>query len=153
LPIPKKAGAVGGLTSNGIDKPALPFPPEEVFAKQKGPIITPVREPLPKPIHPKELVQLHQAPPPAPPASKIPRIIPPKELVELHPPPPKELPNKEVSRPRNSGASVKDLIKNFEEMDPSYAKQEDSEEALRTMKSIGEWRSKIGNIALNAKPV
>lgn len=148
LPTLKKSTATA--TRNDLKRPrhpGLPLPPMDVLSKHRGPVVTPAREPLPKPIHPKELVQLHQAPPIEPPASKIPKLIPPKELVELHHVTPKPTVEekskmKDVRPRRSSGASVKDLIKGFEDMQTQQVEADvlPKKREVRKMKSVGEWR-------------
>lgn len=107
----------GGAKKTG--QPGLPLPPLDVLGKPRGPIETPVRPPQPKPKHPKEIVQLNPAPKLSAKATMIPRVKKPQRLVELqHVPLPEQCaPKVEVlPRPRrSSGASVKDLVRNFEE--------------------------------------
>ncbi|TDL19889.1 hypothetical protein BD410DRAFT_899871 [Rickenella mellea] len=102
--------------------PALPIPPPEILEKPRGPVATPARKPLPRLSHPKELVTLQHAPlPPKP--SQIPRVKePPKRLVELNHipvPPSEERPRLVSVKRKSSTGSVKDLVKNFEEMEKS----------------------------------
>jgi len=124
-------------------QPGLPLPPLDLLEKRRGPVETPVRVPRPKPKHPKEIVHLHPAPEKT---TMIPRAKKPQRLVELqHVPLPEE---KEVvvSRPRrSSGASVKDLVKNFEEKEREVKEVEKRGE-LRRVKSIGEWRGKVTGV-------
>ena len=128
-------------------QPGLPLPPLDLLEKRRGPIETPVRAPQPKPKHPKEMVNLHPAPGKA---TMIPRAKKPQRLVELqHVPLPDE---KEVvvSRPRrSSGASVKDLVKSFEEKEREVKEVEKKGE-LRRVKSIGEWRGKVTGLGAGA---
>lgn len=128
-------------------RPGLPLPPASVLEKCRGPIITPAREPMPKPTHPKELVHLNPAPVPSK-LSLIPRPQRPQRLVELHrvsPPPEKD---KAVIRPRRSSASsVKDLVRGFEDMERNAIAnrvEERKRGELKRVKSVGEWRKTAG---------
>ena len=98
-------------------QPSLPVPPIDILSKPRGPVVTPARAPLSKPKHPKELVVLNPAPQPTT-ISHIPRMIKPRRLVELHPPaPPPIIEPAPIPRPRrSSGNSVKDLVRDFEEL-------------------------------------
>jgi len=121
----------------------LPLPPE---AKPREPVATPAKTPIPKTIHPKELVHLQQTPPIPPIASKIPRVVHPKQLVELHHVEPKAEGEEEwqirESRRSSSGASVKDLIMEFEQMEKDVVERG---KELRKMKSVvGHWRKEAG---------
>ncbi|KAL1744263.1 hypothetical protein HDZ31DRAFT_39057 [Schizophyllum fasciatum] len=95
---------------------ALPPPPQ---LPPRGPIETPERPPLSPLVPPKDLVELQQAPPP----TKLPRPVnKPRRMVELqHVPTPDQWDRRLFNlRPRerkDSGGSVKDLIKSFEEID------------------------------------
>ncbi|KAF8882194.1 hypothetical protein CPB84DRAFT_1838218 [Gymnopilus junonius] len=135
---------------NTIRQPGLPLPPPNLLEKVRGPVTTPARQPLPKPIHPKELVQLHPAPPSAP--SALPRPTKPQRLVELHPLPPlaeKPIVTQSASvRPRrSSGASVKDLVKGFERLE----KEKLDSNPLRKVRSIGDIRKKH-NSSVDTRP-
>ncbi|KXN84110.1 hypothetical protein AN958_00435 [Leucoagaricus sp. SymC.cos] len=139
-------------------RPGLPLPPKEVLERQRGPVITPAREPIPKPIHPKELVALQQAPPVLPPASKIPRVVHPKQLVELHHVTPKVAHGERRRERRSSGASVKDLIKGFEKMEQEQEQEREKGKGkerggVRRMKSVGEWRKDVGARVSEERPV
>lgn len=115
-------------------QPGLPLPPPEVLGKARGPISTPVRPPLPKPIHPKEQVHLQHAPPPK--KSALPRPSKPQRLVELHPtplPPPVDPVPIQRNR-RSSGGSVKDLVKNFETLDNDAVRKPE----IKHVRSIGD---------------
>ena len=127
-------------------RPGLPLPPPEVLEKPRGPISTPVRQPLPKSKPPKELVHLNPAPLPQPKASMIPRAKKPKRLVELQPLPPAS-PAKPVAVPRprrSSGGSVKDLVQSFEDLE-RYQKAGVKNAELKRVKSNGDWRTIMGN--------
>ena len=134
---PKKAG------QQVPRQPGLPLPPSDLLERRRGPVETPVRAPHPKPKHPKEIVHLHPAPEKT---TMIPRAKKPRRLVELqHVPLPEE---KEVVAPRprrSSGASVKDLVKSFEEKEREVKEVERRGE-LRRVKSIGEWRGKVTGV-------
>jgi hypothetical protein len=127
-----------------LGRPGLPLPPPEILGKPRGPIVTPVRPPAPKPTHPKELVHLQAAPQPK--VSMIPRIAKPQRLVNLHH---IHLPESNdcvsISRCRNrrsSGESVKDLIRSFEELEGSSSKgREDLNMCdLQRARSVEDWR-------------
>jgi len=112
-------------SSKKPDRPrqaGLPLPPPDVLSKQRGPVATPARPSIPRGPAPKELVTLHHQD--LPPETRIPkRKEKPKRLVELRnvqPPPEPEI------RKSTSGAgglrrkgSVKDLVKDFEELERS----------------------------------
>jgi hypothetical protein len=124
-------------------RPRLPLPPPEILGKPRGPIVTPIRPPAPKPTHPKELVHLQAAPPPK--VSMIPRIAKPQRLVNLHHIPfPESNDGVSISRNRNrrsSGGSVKDLIRSFELEDSSSKGREDLNMCdLQRARSIEDWR-------------
>ncbi|KAI0077615.1 hypothetical protein K474DRAFT_1661547 [Panus rudis PR-1116 ss-1] len=95
----------------------LPMPPPEVFKKPRPPTLTPAPKPPAKPAAPKDLVHLNPAPPAKP--SMIPRPTNNvRRFVELHhvpPPEPKPKPAPAPRERRDSGASVKDLVKTFED--------------------------------------
>ena len=104
-------------------RPGLPLPPPEVLGKARGPISTPVRPPLPKPVHPKEQVHLQHAPTPQKPMFH--RPVKPQRLVALHPtsaPAPTEPMLIQRNR-RSSGSSVKDLVRSFEDLDNEVVKK------------------------------
>jgi hypothetical protein len=135
LPKASKAVPQPPTRKNQSSRPGLPLPPKEILEKPRGPVTTPVRRRAPRPAHPKELVHLQPAPPPKP--TMIPRVSKkPQRLVELHPlpPPPPVVKPVEIPRPRrSSGASVKDLVKNFEQQ----AAQTKSSR-LKTVQSFGD---------------
>lgn len=115
-------------------QPGLPLPPPEVLGKARGPISTPIRPPLPKPIHPKEQVHLQHAP--SPKKSTLSRPSKPQRLVELHPTPPLSptVPIPIQRNRRSSGGSVKDLVRSFEDMDNEVIKKPD----IKRVRSIGD---------------
>jgi len=120
-------------------RPGLPLPPTEVLEKPRGPVTTPARPTIPKPVPAKELVDLNHRP--FPEESRIPRRgkVLPKRMVELqHVPLPteKEKPREAPRMRRSSGGSVKDLVKNFESMKEESVKGGE----LKRVKSIGDWR-------------
>lgn len=126
--------------------PVLPIPPPEVFQKARAPIKTPAPKPVPKPIHPKELVHLHPAPPMP---SKIPR--PAGNLGD---------PSRTLPRPmsvalstggrRDSGASVKDLVKTFESLEDIHAAECDSLRRLEVKRAnrMQQWNDARGSSKL-----
>ncbi|KDQ22271.1 hypothetical protein PLEOSDRAFT_1098282 [Pleurotus ostreatus PC15] len=98
----------------------LPLPPPDILEKHRKPVVTPVRPPPPKVTHPKELVNLHPAPVVPKKASLLPKREKPKRLVKLHPVTPPEVRSEPAAFPRprrSSGGSVKDLVKNFEQIE------------------------------------
>ncbi|CAL1709290.1 unnamed protein product [Somion occarium] len=104
-----------------VTQKGLPIPPPEVFQRPRPPISTPAPKAAHKPTHPKNLVHLHPAPPPKP--SMIPRPAKHvRRLVDLHhisPPEPKPKPKPTdpvIRERRDSGASVRDLVKTFEDI-------------------------------------
>jgi hypothetical protein len=118
--IPKVMALAGPLSadptlSSGDLRPGLPLPPPELLGKERGPIMTPVRPPITKPVHPKELVHLQPAPKAKP--SAIPRLVHPKHLVKLRAVQPPSSSRRKVLKylpRRSSGESVKQLIGCFE---------------------------------------
>jgi len=126
--------------SKDVDKSGLPLPPPELFEKERGPVLTPAAKVPPKPTHPKDQVELNNVPPKP---SMIPKPkMQPKRLVDLRPAPPK--PEAEpvtkslVNDRRQSGGSVKELVKNFETLDESVSSLKSS---TRSVQSINEWRT------------
>jgi len=133
--------------SRDSDKSGLPLPPPELFEKERDPIVTPAPKAPPKPTHPKDQVELHTVPP-------KPSMIPkpktqPKRLVELRPallkPEPEPVTKNLVNDRRQSGGSVKDLVKSFETLDESVSSLKSS---TRSMQSINDW----GSNSLGAGP-
>ncbi|TFY63202.1 hypothetical protein EVG20_g6416, partial [Dentipellis fragilis] len=122
--------------------PGLPLPPPEILEKPRGPIATPPAKPAPKTAHPKELVNLQHAPLPP---SRLPRPAkrPPRRLVDLRPVSPVPEPSQPVRIPdgrRDSGGSVKDLVRSFEGMDKSMSEELDSFRLSR-QRSVGELKA------------
>ena len=138
LPLMSK-GTSGG-SSKDADKSGLPLPPPELFEKERGTIVTPAAKLPPKPPHPKDQVELHTVPPKP---SMIPKPkMQPRRLVDLRPAPSKPEPEP-VTRSlandrRQSGGSVKDLVKSFETLDESVSSLKSS---TRSVQSVNEWRS------------
>ncbi|KAF5362614.1 hypothetical protein D9758_009569 [Tetrapyrgos nigripes] len=125
-------------------RPGLPLPPAEVLEKPRGPVNTPARPTIPKPKPAKDLVDLNHRP--FPEESKIPRRgkVVPKRMVELKnvPLPAEKEKEREVPRPRrSSGGSVKDLVKNFEDIDKKSIGGPSQE--LKRVRSIGDWRKGV----------
>ncbi|KAJ7154787.1 hypothetical protein C8R46DRAFT_1227601 [Mycena filopes] len=128
-----------------LARPRLPLPPLELLEKQRGPIVTPARRPLPKTRAPKELVSLQPAPAPVK-KTGIPRRAPPQRMVELN--------HVEIQpevrvgpRPRtSSGGSVKDLVKNFEKLDKEKAKGAE----VKRVRSVGDFGRNNKNGAAGA---
>jgi hypothetical protein len=139
LPTLAKTAPPAPLCTGLPQRPRLPLPPLELLQKERGPVTTPVRPPLPKTRAPKELVNLQPAPPP-PPKSFLPKRVPPKRLVDLHhvSPPPEEAPRVPHVRPRtSSGGSVKDLVKNFEALDGVRKGAQGAE--VKRVRSVGDF--------------
>ena len=126
--------------SKDVDKSGLPLPPPELFEKERGTIVTPAPKVPQKPTHPKDQVELH-AVPPKPSMIPKPRTQP-KRLVDLRPAPPKPEPVSVAKDPvngrRDSGGSVKELVKSFETLDGSVSSLKSS---TRSVQSINEWRA------------
>lgn len=126
--------------SKGDDRSGLPLPPPELFEKERGPVTTPAPKPPQRSIAPKDQVELHTVPP-------KPSMIPkpkaqPKRLVDLRPAPQKPEPEP-VTRSlakdrRESGGSVKDLVKSFETLDESVSSLKSS---TRSIQSVNDWRT------------
>lgn len=118
------------------DQHGLPLPPPELFEKERDPIVTPAGKPAPRAAHPKDIVQLQPAP--LPKSSMIPRAVKPQRMVDLRPAPLPESPplvRKVPDGRRNSGGSVKDLVKTFERLDESM----ESVGLSRSTRSINDW--------------
>lgn len=122
--------------------PRLPVPPPEVFLKPRPPIITPTPKPAPKPPHPKDLVQLHHV------AST--QTSSAYGSSQSNPVPTDSAHSFFSRERRDSGASVKDLVKTFENMEKLYATECESDKALqlRRKTSIQSGR----NVRLLPKP-
>lgn len=116
-----------------LNQPGLPLPPPEVLEKARGPISTPIRPPLPKPIPPKEQVHLQHAP--SPKKSFLPRPPKPQRLIDLHPIPPPVMPVLIQQNRRSSGGSVKDLVRSFEDLDCEVVRKPE----IKRVQSIGDW--------------
>jgi len=126
--------------SKDVDKSGLPLPPPELFEKERDPIVTPAPKVPPKPTHPKDQVELHTVPPKP---SMIPKPkMQPKRLVELRPAPqiPEPVPvaKSVVNDRRQSGGSVKDLVRGFETLDESASSLKSS---TGSVQSINDWRN------------
>ncbi|KAF8508245.1 hypothetical protein BU17DRAFT_70877 [Hysterangium stoloniferum] len=104
---------------------ALPLPPPEMRQIPRGPINTPAKKPLPKSQAPRELVHLTEVQP-LPKQMEFPKTKSVREMVALnHIDPPRSVRRpRTISGPivipgrerRDSGSSVKDLVKSFEEV-------------------------------------
>ncbi|KAF7979307.1 hypothetical protein HWV62_43030 [Athelia sp. TMB] len=114
-------------------QPGLPLPPPEVLGRARGPISTPMRPQAPKPIPPKEQVQLQPAPPVK--KSALPRLAKPQRMVNLNPTPAPLIDPIPIQRSRrSSGGSVKDLVRNFENLD----RQVDQKQNVQRVRNVGE---------------
>ena len=138
LPLMSKGSS--GEQSRGADKSCLPLPPPELFEKERGTIVTPAAKLPPKPPHPKDQVELHNVPPKP---SMIPKPrMQPRRLVDLRPAPPipepEPLKRSLTNDRRQSGGSVKDLVKSFETLDESVSSLKSS---TGSMQSVNEWRA------------
>ncbi|KAI0684502.1 hypothetical protein BC835DRAFT_1389765 [Cytidiella melzeri] len=133
----------------------LPPPPPELFRKPRQPITTPAPKPAIKPPHPRDLVQLQHVSQQRP--SMLPRLVQkPQQWTEpnsAH----FQLPSISTSTDlirhrRDSGASVKDLVKSFESMEQLQTMKRESEEAmeLKRKKNIHDWNNAR---AVKDKPV
>jgi len=125
-------------SKRGSHRPGLPPPPPELIQKQRGPIATPARPPIPLQTHPKELVNLQPAPPIT--RSFVPRLVKPQRLVNLHPIPLPAKPQPVIHhRQRTSSGSVKDIVKSFEDWEGSKVAELEALKhmRLRRVKSVG----------------
>ncbi|KAI0341515.1 hypothetical protein BDW22DRAFT_311571 [Trametopsis cervina] len=133
--------------------PVLPAPPPELFRRPRAPIVTPAPKPAPKPPHPRDLVHLNHVSLPKP---SLPRPTSMSESQGAT----KSIPSRSslpkdstaISRERrDSGASVKDLVKTFESMEQLQAasvragraleaKKKSSREGLRDTNPKPTWR-------------
>ena len=138
---------IDSVMSSGDQRPGLPLPPRELLEKQRGPIATPARMPMVKPVHPKELVHLHPAPQVKP--SAIPRSVHPKQLVRLRAVQPPSSSKRNAVRMypprRSSGESVKDLIQCFE--DQGTRKQGGFDGRRTAEPSVNGVRRRHGNVS------
>ncbi|CCL99775.1 uncharacterized protein FIBRA_01797 [Fibroporia radiculosa] len=125
-------------------RPSLPVPPPEVFEKPRQTIATPISKPAPRPPHPKDTVYLH--PVPSAKSSMIPRVSrQPQRMVKLHPTSVEKpmLKGSRLRDRRSSGASVKDIIRDFEslaDMDGDCI-QGTKDPQLRRTRSVGKMGS------------
>ena len=138
--LPLLSKGASGEPSKDTDRSGLPLPPPELFEKERDPIFTPAPKVPPKPTHPKDQVELHTVP-------LKPSMIPkpkaqPKRLVDLRPAPLKSEPvpvtKSLANERRQSGGSVKDLVKSFETLDESVLSLKSS---TRSVQSINEWKT------------
>ena len=138
--LPLLSRGASGEPSKDTDKNGLPLPPPELFEKERDPIVTPAPKVPPKPTHPKDQVELNTVP-------LKPSMIPkpktqPKRLVDLRPAPPQSEPipvtRSLANERRQSGGSVKDLVKSFETLDESVSSLKSS---TRSVQSINEWKT------------
>lgn len=134
LPLLSKGGPEE--PSKETDKSGLPLPPPELFGKERDPIVTPAPKIPPKPAHPKDQVELHAVPPKT---SMIPKPkMQPKRLIDLRPAPPKPEPAKSLMKERReSGGSVKDLVKSFETLDESVSSLNSSTRSIQSVNERG----------------
>lgn len=146
--LPLMSNSTAGEPPKDADKSGLPLPPPELFEKERDPIVTPAPKLPAKPTHPKDQVEL-QAVPPKPSMIPKPRTQP-KRLVDLRPPPPKPdpvpVPKDLANDRRQSGGSVKDIVKTFETLDESVSSLKSS---TRSVQSINEWRT--GSLGTGSK--
>ena len=145
--LPLLSKGVSEELSRDADKSGLPLPPPELFEKERSTIVTPAPKVPPKPTHPKDQVELHTVPP-------KPSMIPkpktqPKRLVELRPAPlkpePEPVTKNLMNDRRESGGSVKDLVKSFETLDESVSSLKSS---TRSVQNTNDW----GNNSFGAGP-
>lgn len=123
--------------------PVLPVPPPEVFKKPRLPIMTPAPKRSAKPAAPKSLVQLNPVPPKP---SMIPRPAQAQRWIQLNPVPSRPSSSASVNtntlrERRDSGASVKDLVKTFEVMEKMQTAERESQKQLelKRNRSIRQW--------------
>ncbi|KAF8531334.1 hypothetical protein JB92DRAFT_100010 [Gautieria morchelliformis] len=135
---------------------ALPLPPPEMHQVVRGPINTPAKKPIPKSQAPRDLVQLTETQVPVK-QPQFPKPKSAKEMVNLnHVEPPRSVQRtRTVSGPiiipgrarKDSGGSVKDLIKTFEAVQKNTeeeVKRSNSRLAVRKVASVGN---------LNTRPI
>lgn len=155
---PKTAPTKKPKPKPAANGPVLPVPPSEVFKKPRPPITTPAPKPVEKLAPAKALVQLHRVPPPK--LSMIPRPSQqqPQRWVQLNPVPSRPssstgFNSSTVRERRDSGASVKDLVKTFETMEKMQVADRESRKQLelKRNKSIKQW-SEV-RTAKSSKPV
>lgn len=145
LPRSPKATSTRQKPAPAAHGPVLPVPPAERFTRPRPPIITPARKQTEKPVPPNTLVQLNPVPPPKP--SMIPRPTQqPQRWVQLNPVPSRPpssmgLNASTLRERRDSGASVKDLVKTFETMEKTQVAERESQNRLESKRnrSIKQW--------------
>ena len=141
LPRSPKTAPAKQKPAPAANGPVLPVPPPEIFKQPRLPISTPAPKRTEKPAAPKDLVQLNRVPPPKP--SMIPRPTQqPRRWVQLNPVPsrPSSSTGFNPAAPRerrDSGASVKDLVKTFETMEKMQTGERELE--LKRKKSTKQW--------------
>lgn len=132
--LPKSPNRRPPKADDGSKARGLPAPPPELFRKPRPPIATPVPKLAPRPPHPKDLVQLHRV------HSTLESTLP---RSSSHGRPGSSAgTNTTFSRDRrDSGASVKDLVKTFESFEKLQAAECESMKALelRKKKSVQNW--------------
>lgn len=132
----------------------LPLPPPEMQQVERGPIITPVKKPIPKSLPPRELVHLAETRLPTKP-SQFPKAKSARDIVNLnHVEPPRSVQRpRTVSGPiifpgrtkKDSSGSVKDLVKSFEAVQKNAEeeiKRSNSRMAVRKIASVGDLKAR-----------
>lgn len=127
--------------TEGLKAPCLPPPPSDLLHKPRPLITTPVPKPEPKAPHPKDLVQLR------PVLSNICSHAP-----QGRPPSSTSFVSSFSRQRRDSGASVKDLVRTFETLEKTQTAACESMKALelRKKKGIQNWNE---GCAPKPKPV
>ncbi|KIP09797.1 hypothetical protein PHLGIDRAFT_34290 [Phlebiopsis gigantea 11061_1 CR5-6] len=141
LPRSPKTAPAKQKPAPAANGPILPVPPPEIFKQPRPPITTPAPKRSEKSAAPKDLVQLNRVPAPKP--SMIPRPTQqPRRWVQLNPVPSRPS-SSAVFNPaaprerRDSGASVKDLVKTFETMQKTQTTERELE--LRRQRGVKHW--------------
>lgn len=152
-PIPRYSTSNVNTTSKH-NLNVLPLPLPEMRQVVRGPINTPAKKPVPRGQHPRDLVRLVETQLPAKPV-QFPKGQSAKDLVNLnHIEPPRSVRRpRSVSGPifipgrnrKDSGGSVKDLVKSFEAVHKSTA-----EEIMKSSSRLGVRKTaSVGNLHAN----
>jgi hypothetical protein len=133
---------------------ALPLPPPEMRQIVRGPVNTPAKKPIPKSQAPRELVHLAETELPSKPCV-LPKAKSAREMVSLnHIDPPRSMQRpRTASGPimipgrtrKDSGGSVKDLVKSFEDVQKRTEEEMRSSRGkagVRKVASVGDFRAR-----------
>jgi hypothetical protein len=140
----------------------LPLPPKEFLERPRPVQYTPAKGPAPRDLHPRDIIELHPVSPP-PTRSPTPDPFANVSLRPVSPPPtPPPAPlRRTLTRTRtSSGASVRDLVRAFEEMEERsnsmiMREEEARQSVLRRTKSHSDIRGRmgVGNLASAAAAI